>query len=152
MCRVVLRRLVAGPRHTANFGHRGEAVVQCGRVALGFPRVAPRRVDADPPLAVVISRKVALVVGAWRRQRAHDIPSQLPGVARYRSALMPGRKKYAPPLRVVKAGRPLSTLRIGRLGIVYSREPSWAPTIGSRSLPSSWNARSLIQTFCANSN
>ena len=67
-------------------------------------------------------------------------------------ALMPGRKKYAPPLRVVNAGNPLRTLRIGRLGIVKSSVPSWVPHIGSRSLPSSWNARSLIHTFCANSN
>ena len=30
---------------------------------------------------------------------------------------MPGRKKYAPPLSVVKAGRPTIFLRMGRLGI-----------------------------------
>ena len=65
---------------------------------------------------------------------------------------MPGRKKYAPPLRVVNAGSPLCTLRIGRFGIVKSRVPSWVPQIGSCSLPSSWKVLSLIHTFCANSN
>ena len=35
-----------------------------------------------------------------------------------RSALRPGRKKYAPPLTVVKAGSPVIFLRIGRLGIL----------------------------------
>ena len=67
-------------------------------------------------------------------------------------ALMPGRKKYAPPVRVVNAGNPLRVLRIGRLGILKSSVPSWVPHMGSCSLPSSWKVRSLIQTFCANSN
>ena len=66
--------------------------------------------------------------------------------------LRPGRKKYAPPRTVVKAGRPLIVLRIGRLGILNSSVPSWVPMIGSRSLPSSWKFRSLAHTFCANSN
>ena len=51
-------------------------------------------------------------------------------------ALMPGRKKYAPPLRVVNAGKPLRVLRIGRWGILNSSVPSWVPQIGSCSLPS----------------
>src|SRR5438034_7109429 len=57
--------------------------------------------------------------------------------ARNRSALMPGRKKYAPPMSVVKAGRPVIFLRIGRLGMVKSKVPSWLPMRGSLSLPSS---------------
>ena len=44
--------------------------------------------------------------------------------------MIPGRKKYAPPVSVVKAGIPLCTLRIGRLGTVKSRVPSWVPQIG----------------------
>ena len=55
-------------------------------------------------------------------------------------------------MSVVKAGMPLCTLRIGRFGTVKSSVPSWVPQMGSCSLPSSWNALSLIQTFCANSN
>ena len=42
-------------------------------------------------------------------------------------AFIPGRKKYAPPVRVVNAGSPLCTLRIGRFGTVKSSVPSWVP-------------------------
>ena len=38
---VVLGCFVGGPRHVADLGHGGEAVVHRGRIALGFPRVAP---------------------------------------------------------------------------------------------------------------
>jgi hypothetical protein len=48
----------------------------------------------------------------------------LPPSARCRSAWMPGRKKYAPPLTVVKAGSPVILFRIGRRGILNSRVPS----------------------------
>ncbi len=48
-----------------------------------------------------------------------------PGVARCRSAPRPGRKKYAPPFNVVKAGNPVIFLRIGRFGILNSSVPSW---------------------------
>ena len=41
------------------------------------------------------------------------------------------------PLTVVKAGKPVIFLRIGRLGMVMSNVPSWLPMNGSRSLPSS---------------
>src|SRR4029450_3665157 len=77
-------------------------------------------------------------------------PSRRP--ARWRSALSPGRKKYAPPLTVVNAGIPLIRFLIGRFGILNSSVPSCVPMIGSRSLPSSWKFLSLIHMFCANSN
>jgi hypothetical protein len=50
--------------------------------------------------------------------------SNLPDLAKCRRALRPGRKKYAPPLTVVKAGKPVILLRIGRLGILNSNVPS----------------------------
>ena len=40
---------------------------------------------------------------------------------------MPGRKKYAPPISAVKAGRLVIFLRIGRFGIVVSNVSSWLP-------------------------
>ena len=69
---VVFRCLVARPQGVADFGHGGEAVVHRGGVALGFPRVAPRPVDADAPSAGVRTRDVALVVGPRSGQCAHD--------------------------------------------------------------------------------
>ena len=51
--RVVLRCLVAGPQHVADFGHGGETVLHCGRITLGLPGIAPRPVDADAPPAGV---------------------------------------------------------------------------------------------------
>jgi hypothetical protein len=50
--------------------------------------------------------------------------------------LRPERKKYAPPVSVVKAGGPL--IPCGRLGILYSIVPSCVPQNGSCSVPSSW--------------
>ena len=63
--RAPLRRLVVRPGDAADFGHGREAVVHARQVALRFPRIAPRPVDADPPFARrVLAGDVVLVVGA----------------------------------------------------------------------------------------
>ncbi len=105
LCHTPLRRLVVGPQHGAYFSHRGEAIFhRCG-VALRFPRVTPRPVDAQATLARRVSAgDVVLVIGTRWRQHAHARSLSFPNsptevwrasssVARYRSALMPGRKK-----------------------------------------------------------
>ena len=62
-----LRRLVVRPQHVADLGHRGEAVLHFCGIALGFPRIAPRPVDAQAAFACrVFSRDVILVVSACR--------------------------------------------------------------------------------------
>ena len=67
-----LRRLVGRPQHGADFGHRGEAVFHRRGIALGFPRIAPRPVDAQAAFARrVFARDVVLVVGACWRWCAH---------------------------------------------------------------------------------
>src|SRR3954462_980186 len=120
----VLRRLVRGPGHPTHFADRGEAIIHLHDVAARLPRVAPGPVDAEAPLAGRVSaRHGDLVVCAWARLRSHVRCSAWPP-ARNPSALIPGRKKYAPPRIVVNAGRPLCRLRIGRLGIVMSKVPS----------------------------
>src|SRR5258705_9349381 len=122
--RGVLRRLVVRPGDSTHLADRGESIVHLRDVAVRFPRVAPGPVDAEAPLAWrVRTRNFDLVVGAWTGLRSHDTCSTLP-LARNRSALIPGRKKYAPPRIVVNAGRPRSRLRMGRLGIVMSNVPS----------------------------
>ena len=63
--RTPLRRLVGRPQHGADLGHRREAVLHCRRIALGFPRVAPRPVDAQSSFARrIFTRDVVLVVGS----------------------------------------------------------------------------------------
>ena len=63
--RAPLRRLVVRPEHVADFGHRREAVFHRRRIALGFPRVAPRPVDAQAAFARrVFAGNMVLVVGA----------------------------------------------------------------------------------------
>src|SRR3954453_5065059 len=139
----VLRRLIRGPGHPAHFADGGEAIIHLHDVAARLPRVAPGPVDAEAPLAGrVRTRHRDLVVCPWAALRSHDRCSAWP-LARNRRALIPGRKKYAPPRIVVNAGRPLCRLRMGRLGIVISNVPSWLPTIGSRSLSRSLNFGSL---------
>ena len=62
-----LRRLVRRPQHSADFGHRREAIFHRGGIALGFPRVTPRPVDAQAALARrVFAGDVVLVVRACR--------------------------------------------------------------------------------------
>ena len=62
-----LRRLVRRPQHSADFGHRREAIFHRGGIALGFPRVTPRPVDAQAALAGrVFAGDVVLVVRACR--------------------------------------------------------------------------------------
>src|SRR5712671_3724233 len=122
--RGVLRGLILGPGHPTHFGDGGEAIVHLRDVAVRLPRVAPGPIDAEAPLPSRVSaRNFDLVVRAWAGLRSHDSCSALP-LARNRSALIPGRNKYAPPRIVVNAGRPRSRLRMGRLGIVMSNVPS----------------------------
>src|SRR3954468_12471078 len=95
--RRVLGRLVIRPGDAAHFGDGGEPIVHLRDVALRLPRIAPRPVDAEPPLARRVSaRDLNLVVRARAGVRSHDACSDAPA-ARNRSALMPGRKNYAPP-------------------------------------------------------
>ena len=70
-----LRRLVGGPEHAPDLGHRREAVVELG-ADRGWPRrIAPGDVDADPPPALrVFPRRVVLVVGPRGRRFAHGAP------------------------------------------------------------------------------
>src|SRR6516162_2651282 len=151
LCRE-LRCLVMWPRDAANLGDGGETVVHLRDIPVSLPRVAPRPVNAETPFARrVRPGDLHLVVGSGAGFRSHDTFSEWP-LARNRRALMPGRKKYAPPRIVVKEGRPLIRFRIGRFGIVMSNVPSCVPTIGSRSLPRSLNVGSFTQTFIANSN
>ena len=74
VCGAPFRRLVGRPRHPADFGHRRETVVHLRQIAVGFPRVAPRPVDAHAAFARrVFAGDVVLVVGAWRlNDGAHD--------------------------------------------------------------------------------
>src|ERR1700733_7321441 len=62
-------RLIGWPSDTANFSHRRKPIVHLRKVALGFPRVAPRPVDAHAPFARrIFARKVILIVcpgGSW---------------------------------------------------------------------------------------
>ena len=63
--RRILGRLIGGPGHPAHFGDGGEAVVHLGDVAIGFPRVAPRPVDAETAASRrVRTRNFDLVVRA----------------------------------------------------------------------------------------
>ena len=55
---------------------------------------------------------------------------EAPFAARKRSALIPGRKKYAPPRMVVNAGKPLIFFRIGRFGMVRSKVWSVVVAVG----------------------
>src|SRR5437588_615404 len=56
----------------ADFGHCREAIFHGGGIALGFPRVTPRPVDAQAALARRVSaRDVVLVVGACWGSCAH---------------------------------------------------------------------------------
>src|SRR3977135_2985458 len=104
--RGVLGRIVVRPGASTQLGDRGESIVHLRDVAVRFPLVAPGPVDAEAPLAWrVRTRNFDLVVCAWRGLRSHATRSALP-LARNRSALIPGRKKYAPPRIVVNAGRP----------------------------------------------
>ena len=57
--------LIVRPQHCADFGHRGEAVFHRCRVALRFPWITPRPVDADAAFARrVFAGDVVLIVGA----------------------------------------------------------------------------------------
>ena len=74
--RGVLRGLIRGPGDPAHFGDRREAIVHLGDVAIRFPRVAPRPVDAEAAFARrVRPRNFDLVVGAWTGLRSHMCPS-----------------------------------------------------------------------------
>ena len=125
---VPLRRLIIGPGNPADLGHGRKAIIHFGQIPIGFPWVAPGPVDAEAALTSgVRARHVVLVVRASDANVRHKMFSSiqtLPPTARYCSALMPGRKKYAPPLTVVKAGNPVIFLRIGRFGILNSSVPS----------------------------
>ena len=58
-------RLVGRPEDVPNLSHGREAILHRRRVALRLPRIAPRPVDADAPLARrVFARNVILIVGA----------------------------------------------------------------------------------------
>src|SRR5205814_4667 len=95
--RRVLTGLIRRPGHPTHFGDGGEAIVHLRDVAVRLPRVTPGPVDAEAPLAWrVRARNLDLVVCAWTGLRSHDPGSALP-LARNRSALIPGRKNYAPP-------------------------------------------------------
>src|SRR6478735_2983574 len=149
-----LRFLESRPGYAPDLGHRREAVVQHGQVALRFPWIAPGPVDAQASAAGrAFSQAVALVVGPGGLcSGCHcGILVHCPRLPSQCSARMPGRKKYAPPRTVVKLGRPVIFLFTGRFGILKSSVPSCAPMNGSRSFSSSWKLRSLTQTFCANS-
>ena len=70
--RVPLRRFVLRPGDATNLRHRREAIVHNRRIAVGFPRIAPGPVDANPSLATrVFARHVALIVGPWRLDGTH---------------------------------------------------------------------------------
>src|SRR5580704_8552062 len=71
---VVFGGFIGWPRDVADFGHRGEPVIDLSGVPLGFPRVAPRPVDAYSAVPVMTSRNVALVVRTGRRHRVHRDP------------------------------------------------------------------------------
>ena len=69
----VLRSLIRGPGHATHFGDCGEAIVHLGHVAIRFPRVAPRPVDAETASSRrVRTRNFDLVVGAGTGFRSHD--------------------------------------------------------------------------------
>src|SRR5260370_14096176 len=69
-----LRFLVGWPGHAPHFGHRGEAVVEFGRVSAGLSRVAPRNVDAQPSSTrSVLARHMVLVVRARSPELAHHV-------------------------------------------------------------------------------
>ena len=71
--RGVLRGLIRGPGHATHFGDGGEAIVHLGDVAIRFPRVAPRPVDAETASSRrVRTRNFDLVVGAGTGFRSHD--------------------------------------------------------------------------------
>ena len=71
--RGVLGRLIRGPGHAAHFGDGREAIVHLGDVAIRFPRVAPRPVDAETAASRrVRTRNFDLVVGAGTGFRSHD--------------------------------------------------------------------------------
>src|SRR5581483_7569728 len=72
---VVLGRFIARPQRISDLGHRGEAVVHLGGIALSFPRVAPRPVDADTTSPGLGARSMVLVIGTCRQLRAHRDPS-----------------------------------------------------------------------------
>ena len=84
-----LRRLVGGPCHAPNLGHRREPVVELGRISARLGRIAPGDVDAHPPpTRRVLPRHMVLVVGPRSFRPAHFflppdpavtlIPSSLP--------------------------------------------------------------------------
>ena len=60
---IPLRSLEARPGDPADFGHRRKAIIQLGQIAVGFPGITPRPVDAEPTFVRrVRSRHVVLVV------------------------------------------------------------------------------------------
>ncbi len=75
---VPLGPLEARPGDPADLGHGRKAIVQLGQVPVGFPRIAPRPVDAEPSFARrVRPRHVVLVVGPaglLRRSHSHVLP------------------------------------------------------------------------------
>src|SRR5277367_1471538 len=66
LCRAPLWGLVERPEHIADFGHSREAVFKRGGIALRFPGITPRPVDADaPPARTVFPGDMVLVVCAY---------------------------------------------------------------------------------------
>src|SRR5580765_2640566 len=73
---VPLRRFERRPRNSANFGHRGKPIVQLGKIAVRFPRIAPGPVDGHPTLAGrMFSGDMVLVVRSGILRCGHLVHS-----------------------------------------------------------------------------
>ena len=60
-----LRALIGGPGHPANLRHGREAIVQLGRIPVGFPGIAPRPIDAETPFAWGVGPiRMEMVIGS----------------------------------------------------------------------------------------
>src|SRR3954466_6841197 len=90
------RSFVRWPRDPTDFRPRRKTIVQVIFVAVDLPWIAPRPVNADATFTGgVFARDVRLVVRAGQCAHWHVTFWQAPSlnVERYRSALIPGRKK-----------------------------------------------------------
>ena len=115
----VVRFFIGGPGDDAHLGHGGKSVLDISRVAPGFPRIAPRPINTDPPLSrCLFARRMDLVVGDWWFSGTHDGCSLVGECGEVAQGVEAGHKEVGSAVVVVKAGSPLRTLRMGRSGIV----------------------------------